>query len=347
MKKLTLSLLVAVALLGLVENTDVVKADAPSGDALHEKADGLRKALLSGTSDELFNKLAPWLRGRCDLFKERLPDLLEEELADAPADERGQWETELHNNIIERITDRDPAGKLGVKTFEDVLKLSAANMYAADVGQLRLQADEELKPNRDAKWHEVDRAIFTAEEKLKWAPKGALATRTFGTIAFVNRFNDTMEVTCVGDGNAWQVISFKAQIGTRNVKSDGTELVKDPIFKIVDKELRAAKRSEGKQLLGAARDHLRVQWARDGSVPKKISDSTELEYFDGVYFKLRDTVYKKPDADRGAVVAEPIDDEELGWGVLYFDYGSGESDHNWYDTEKELDQALKAFQTAK
>jgi hypothetical protein len=329
-------------------NPEPLSAQGPGGDALKTKADKLREALLNGTTQELFNKLPSWLRGRGELFTERLPQMVDEEVAKAPEDTRDDFRKQLKEGIARRVHSRDPGDTLGVKTYEDVLKLKAADLYALDIGQLRLQANDKLKPNREAKWHEVDRAVYEAEAKVAWTNGPKHGTRTYGAISFMNRFNDAMEVTCVAEGDTWQVIAFSAKVGKRNLKLDGSELMKDPMIPLIEKEVLDAQRSEGEQLLGSARDYSRVQYSKTGVPPKKLTDSTKLDYFEGIYFKVRDKVYKKPDALRGALVAEPIDEEsELGWGVIYFNYKSGSSDIKWYDTEHALNKALKAFQTAK
>src|SRR5690606_24620094 len=69
--------LVALMLLALTAHSPA-QAQNPGGDALQKTAAGLRDALLNGTPDELFNKLAPWMRGRVELFDERLPEQLRE-----------------------------------------------------------------------------------------------------------------------------------------------------------------------------------------------------------------------------------------------------------------------------
>ncbi|MCA8911452.1 MAG: hypothetical protein KDB82_07090 [Planctomycetes bacterium] len=350
MRNAILTVLAGVALLACISYTgaDPVHAEGPDGDALAEKAGKLRNALLSGTTDELFNQLPSYLRGRGELFKEGIPELIENELADFPEEKRDEFRGKLQESIVERAQSRDPAGKLGVKTFDDILKLKAADMYAMDVGQLRLQADADLKANREAKWHEVSRDVYEAEDDIAWTQGPKHGTRTYGAISFMNHFKDAMQVTCVAEGDSWQVIDYALRVGKRDLRLDRSELVKDPMVPLIDEEVLSYKRAEGEQLLGAARDYSRVENAKNGTPPKKLSDGVELDTFEGMYFRVRDKVYKKPDANRGAIVAEPVDEKSnLGWGVIYFDYESGKSDFKWFDTKDALDEALKAFQTAK
>lgn len=350
MKKLAATFVAVLALLSLASPAPVEAQATPSGDALKTVADNLRNALLSGTPEELLNQLAPWLRGRVELFDERLPDELKEMLEEFPEEERAEFEEMFKAAMVEDAAIRDPKGVLGIKTFDDILALSPAQMYSMDLGHLQFHADEEVAAHRTAKWHEVNRAIFTRTEDLEWTDEDEIE-RTYGKISFVNRFLDIIEITCVAEGSTWQVIDFNTMIGDWDLELFESEMMEDPTFEIFEGEVVDAKRSEAEQLLGSARDQARVEYAKTGAAPKALTDSMSEEdfeaYFTGVYFKLRARIYKKPDMERGAIVAEPVDDESLGYGVLYFNYAEGGGDFEWYDSEEDLEEALKNFQTAK
>lgn len=341
MKKLTLAMLASVLLFGLAYQTpEIAKAEEPGSDALHEKADAVREALLSGTPEELFNKLAPWLQGRAKLSDARWPMEFEEANS-------GTKLAVGRESVLERVRKLDPGNTLGVKTFADYVALEAPELVALQSGMLLIQSDESAAEARKAKWFEVDRAVYTAKESHRLINRGKEIERTHGQIIFMDQFEHIIVVEAVSDGDTWHILRATGDLGAREFDTDACDVLADPVEMYVQKGLRDAKRAEAEQLLGSARNHCRVQWSKDASVPKKISDATELEHFEGKYFKLRDTVYKKPDADRAAVVAEPIDDEELGWGVVYFNAGNPESTIKWYNTKEELDEALKAFQATK
>lgn len=328
-----------------------VLAQNTGGDALEKTAAGLRTALLNGSPEELFNKLAPWMRGRVELFDERLPEVLSENIEAMPEDKREGFEKDLHDALVEELGKGDPEGKLGVKSFEDVLKLSAAQMYSLEIGQLKMQASPELKERRSAKWHEVDRAIYQAEEELEWDDEGESVPRTYGKVGYVNRFMDSLVVTCVADGETWQVVQFKATIGDWHTVMDENDLMADPLTEVHGIAVIESMRAVAEQMLGSARDMCRVQFAKTGTEPKKLTETlqggTLEEAFGEDYFRLRNKVYKKPDMSRGAIVAEPTDDDGRGWGVLYFNYSNGDSDFKWYASKEELEEALELFELAK
>lgn len=349
MRKMIVCSFTALMLLALTAHSPA-QAQNPGGDALQKTAAGLRDALLNGTPDELFNKLAPWMRGRVELFDERLPEQLREYKEKMPEKMREEYEKELQKALVEDMADRDPEGKLGVKVYDDVIKLSAAQMYSLEIGQLVLQANADLKDRRAAKWHEVERAIYQAQEELEW-DEGETVLRTYGKVGYVNRFMDSLVVTCVADGETWQVVQFKAVIGDWDAVMDDNELMANPLNELEAVAAAEAKRSEAEQLMGSARNQCRVHYSKTAIEPKLLSDTmngvTLEDAFGGVYFSLRDKVYKKPDMSRGAIVAEPNEDDSLGWGVLYFNYSNGDSDIEWYASEDELERALKDFETAR
>jgi hypothetical protein len=327
---------------------------APGSDALKTAGDGVAVALMTGTPDELFNRIAPWLRGRAELFKERLPDELEKILEEFPEERRAGFKKELEAAMLADVKTRDPDGALGVESMEDIIGLSAAQMFSLDLRHLQLQADEKLKANRGARWHEVNRAVYTRMERLDWgeADEGEVQ-RTYGKIGYANRFKDSLVVTCTAEGDNWFVVDFSLRMGDWELALSDSDLMRDPMPEIVagaDNSLEA-KRAEGEQLMGSARNQARVEFARKGTAPKALTDSISEEEFEGLftgrYFKLRASIYKKPDMERGAIVAEPVDDESLGYGALYFNYWDGDSDIEWYESQEDLEEALKNFQSAK
>ncbi len=113
-------------------------------------------------------------------------------------------------------------------------------------------------------------------------------------------------------------------------------------------------RLKAEDMLGALKNRARVAYARVGVEPKTLTGDFEGggckvspdQLKDGSY-QVRDVVYKKPDMERGAVVCEPTAGPEYGFGALYFNYPDGKGELSWYDTKEKLEEALKAFQTAK
>ena len=341
MRKLTAGLMAALAILAIAVHEPTQAQAAPSGDALAETAAKFRKAYLNGTPDELFNSLAPWLQGRANLFDEGLLGYFDGILADLDEEMRAEFEKQLREGWVKDMKRYDPADKLGIKTFDDVVALSPAQMVAVELNQFRVQGREEIAEHRNAKWHETNRRIYTEidDETLT----------TFGEVVFRNKLKDRITVTCVADGNRWQVVDFSGRVGEEFLERELSMSLYDPDDVYEGEDTTSEARTEAEQLMGSGKDYARVQYAKTAEVPKKFSDTIEdfEDEFTGEYFKLRDTIYKKPDMVRGAIVAEPVDDENLGYAALYFNYAGGDTEIKWYDTKDELEKALKAFQTAK
>jgi len=341
MKKVSLVLAAAVLFLLAGAQVRVHAQAAPDGEALFSRADGVRKALLTGTHDELYNSLAPWLRGRAELNLEKVQDMLAEHLAGLTPEKRAQDEKEF----LRDLEKADPEGKLGITSFADLQKLSAAKFLALELKTPMLQSSAELKPNRDARWHQVERTIYSATEEMEVNGEWLEVQRTRGYVRFANKLGNQCTVHAVAEANVWQIVDFELNLGddSRISLSDADFIDEEG----VEGNTRDARRAEGEQLLSSARDWSRVQYSKTGEAPKTISATQDLKSFEGTYFRVRDTIYKKPDAERGGLVVEPIENIEDGWGALYFDYASGKSDFKWYETEEALDEALKAFQTEK
>jgi hypothetical protein len=103
-----------------------------------------------------------------------------------------------------------------------------------------------------------------------------------------------------------------------------------------------ARRSEGQQLLGSARDGLRDARAKSKQQPARLSEIGPLLAYDGEYFSVLDGIHEgqwpaQADAPMfrdkpTALVAAPKSPAD-GWGVMYFDWTSGRSIVEWFDHE--------------
>lgn len=113
-------------------------------------------------------------------------------------------------------------------------------------------------------------------------------------------------------------------------------------------------RLKAETMLGSLKNQARVAYAKVGVAPKTLTGDIEAggckvspDELKREHYQVRDVMYKKPDMERSALVCEPLAGAEYGYGALYFNYADGESDYEWYDTKEKLEDALKAFQTAK
>lgn len=87
-----------------------------------------------------------------------------------------------------------------------------------------------------------------------------------------------------------------------------------------------ARRAEGTQLMGAARDATRVEYSKTGTSPANISSFTTLSSFAGQYYTVDDVITDNgPDADITATAASAQD----GDGSINFEWASGKSSITW------------------
>jgi hypothetical protein len=344
MKKLIAAVFAAALVLAATWKTSgeaqVVTAD---GNSLQQKSARVRDALLEGTGEQLMLQLAPWIQGRLELSHELWTAALAmdaEELKD-----EGTSQEEMVTAMLKSLHKEDPADTLKLRTIEDLKGLQPAQLVSLSCGQLRLQAIENVKDRISAKWHLVDRAIYTAEERIRHRGDRK-ALRTYGRVAFINKHGDKIEVTCAAEGGQWEVVDFEAIVADHKAKlRAGTPIAGS------DVSTRDARRSEGEQILGSMRNRVRVAYAKMDSAPDKLTgqvngsgsgcDASDLE---GKYFSVRDKVYHGDKENMLALIVEPMEDNGAdGFGVLTFNVVNGRGEIKWYGTEDELDEAIDEF----
>ena len=340
MKKthVTLCLCLLLALFAFRQDTGAQAApenNLMAGEGLEDAPNAFVAALKTEDYMAMFNALASWKQNAVGLKQERLNN----RIADGKftGDEAKAW-----------ITAQDPTGELGLKTLEDLKGAHPSKFLALHSGMTLLLVNEMRKKNR-LNWYVTDHQVGllqTRRDPVRMLPWG-------GYVKVENSAGDNITFLLQIDGGKWKISEFDIKVGSIGIElanvleneiSSGTG---HKAWSSVQKS-RAA---EGEQLLGAARDFCRVEYSKTEKLPKNLGDglkdSTVEEEFGGTYFNVRDAVYNDPDKKRGAVVADPVEDESLGYGALYFNYGDRTTDIKWYDTKDALDKALKAFQTAK
>lgn len=317
---------------------------AAGGDALQSQAERVRDALLKGTHEEFFNAIAPWLQGRVRLNQEDTATQLKALREKDPAFEK-EFARDLEQHLY-GANGLDPGKLSGVKTIDDVINAKPSVVLALRYGMYQLRGTEVLKERLSANWHLVDRRIGTTDN-------GSLIQQV-GIVRFGSaKFHDMIEVRCVAEGTAWQVVDVRVGIDTRQLDFENCPALDNPIAtaQLWKAELREM-RQEAEQMLGSLKDQTRVSYAKLGTAPKTLTGDARVsaEELTGYYFKVRDKVYKKPDLERAALVAEPLEEAlqaELGWCAVYYNYADGQPEYEWYMSPEDLEAALKAFETAK
>lgn len=340
MMKLTPTLLAALLLTGLCTTAPVqAEGETSTGSTLQAKADIVRDTVLKNDAQALYDNLAPWIQSRLKL------------VCATVRKEARYIRDNAREGDIERVNARLGLNHRGSDSDELLNELCDASptLYL----KLSLLAHHDVDLPADAtEWLTTERIIATEDVSESHRMLGENARRRVGIVEFSHPDSwRRIVVRCVDEGDSWQVVDLSSGFGAdlSDVVSEGGPSAVYLDFAAPDWRKLELRRTEGEQLMGSGRDYARVEYSKSEIAPKKFSDSMEEfeSAFTGDYYKLRDTIYKKPDMERGAVVAEPVDDEDLGYAALYFSYGSGESEFKWYDTKEELEEALTNFQAAK
>lgn len=309
---------------------------------LQAKADAALKALLSGSDQDLFNALAPWIRGRMELNHEIWHDRTAEQLKKADKDKKAALEKEM----LKSIHEHDPGDRYKVRTLEDVLALKSHQMFALAVGHGKLQGDSKLNSRVAARWHLVDRKVYHSDKRAEAGTKES-RIRSYAEVQFANKHEDSVTVHCAAESEtAWFVESIEGKVGPLKL----SVTMQNPVG--MTAAMRDAQRAEGEQMLNSMKNQARVYYAKTGENPLTFTggmndngcavDAAELE---GVYCRVRDKLwYKKRSDSTVALVCEGTEgNEDLGYGLLIYNVSGGSGTIEWYETEAELDAALKEF----
>ena len=93
---------------------------------------------------------------------------------------------------------------------------------------------------------------------------------------------------------------------------------------------RDARRAEGEQLMGTARDYLRVEYSKTGDANGTLRGFRGGPEFQGIYYQVDSTASRssKPGFD-GTVTCSPRKSQSDGRGTLNFAWGSANSEITW------------------
>jgi hypothetical protein len=308
------------------------------GNALQQRADGIRSALLDGNSEQLLERIAPWMRGRIDLHHEMF-------IAGAFEVEGARPDADLPENELKSIQLLDPDDTLKIRKMNDLKELKAHQILALMCGMLKLRAHKDFKVVANATWRLVDRATYTVEENVqhKGASKGL---RTYGRVVFATATGGSVEIVCVAEGSQWQAINFKAEIGDEAASLDELQRIGAAFANRTE-----GMRAEGDQQLGSMKNRVKVAYAKMGSVPDRLTGEVNgagagvtSEELTGKHFKVRDKVYHGAKGDTYGLVVEPADRKATGYGFFTGDMLNPASDKiRWFETEEELNDAIDKF----
>ena len=99
---------------------------------------------------------------------------------------------------------------------------------------------------------------------------------------------------------------------------------------LITSNTRDARRAEGEQLLGSARDAVRVEFSKNGTAPTKVSDAQPLTAFTGKYFSILDPIAAKTvNGGAGGSIKTNTPSATDGTGTMDFQWASGFSTITW------------------
>lgn len=79
--------------------------------------------------------------------------------------------------------------------------------------------------------------------------------------------------------------------------------------------------------MGAARDHVRVQYSKEGVLPARVDE--DMRGFHGKYFRVEEEIRQLPDG-RIELRVSPTGDT-YGQGAIRFDLKTGDSEIEWFN----------------
>ncbi len=79
--------------------------------------------------------------------------------------------------------------------------------------------------------------------------------------------------------------------------------------------------------MGAARDHVRVQYSKQKVLPARVDE--DMSKFHGKYFRVEEEIRQLPD---GRIELRAVaTGETYGHGVIRFDLEAGQSEIEWFN----------------
>ncbi|MCA8935346.1 MAG: prepilin-type N-terminal cleavage/methylation domain-containing protein [Planctomycetes bacterium] len=100
---------------------------------------------------------------------------------------------------------------------------------------------------------------------------------------------------------------------------------------LITSNTRDARRAEGEQLLGSARDALRVEYSKTNTAPASVfaPASMTAANFVGSYFKVNDAYGTAAGSFNVGITAQNVTGTADGTGTMSFYWTSGESTIAW------------------
>lgn len=231
----------------------------------------LLAAYATGDAEKLWESLAAPRRNSCAL-------------ALARSIRRYEEKPESFEKFKTRMPKLDPAGKLKMKTLDDLRAMRPADFFALTTGMLVASATENVRARLKGQWYMVEREIgLTQLRELR----GAAEIVTRGYVCFENLEGDLIKVGCMPDDDGWRMTTFDVKVGDFHRGFTGTFALGGVQGQMGDAEI-----SEARAALGAMKDRARVVYQRTGNAPATLKELglTDVElrgsYFDASHYLI-------------------------------------------------------------
>lgn len=326
---LGLCLLLALA---LMHESPAAQESDPNRAGTRAMGEKIRSALVSGDYNTVYSNLRPAARGRVALLHE----IFVHQLAESDFDD---------NKAAALAKDLDPSGKLAMQGTADLRALSEVDFFGLASGLLRFAATRKVEQASLA-WHLVEQGTAYQSEFFGEEVAGLQFYTSGLAVAYANRAGEQIGVLFEREGGALLIVGF-------TIQAEDQELTLDALGKESGGTLNrllqgattlSAKRSEGEQLLGSARDYCRVEYSKTGdaaAVSKPFAELVEEGTFDGEYFTVREYHAKLEGAGYDAAFeAHPVEQGD-GYGLIMFKWADGSSKIEWFDTKTQLDKRVE------
>jgi hypothetical protein len=327
MKKgyISLGLCLLLALAALKQDSVAQMApanDAMSGAGLAEAGEKTRQALMDGDYKTLYGMMDVAAVGQMALLQEKFIVAL---------DESGMSDEDA-KKFAEQL---DQRGEFAIQGVNGLRNLTEVEFFGLMSGILTSRTARPVE-NAALRWHLVGKGVGVQEPRNKKLRRMAIMNWV-GGLVYSNRKDESVSLLFTLDGKDWKLTYY--EVDAKGADFDFAKLLEyaDKWDKVSFKwtGTSRARMAEGEQLLGSVRDATRVQYSKTGVAPKKISDFQKLASFEGEYYAIEDTVYKVSDQE-AAVFVKPGDAADA-WGLLVFEWASGNSSIEWFETEADRD----------
>ena len=231
-------------------------------------------AYTGADAEKLWESLAAPRKNSCALSLARMIKRMEEK-------------PESLDKFKKRLEGLDPAGKLKLKTLDDIRAMRPADYFALSTGMLKASSSEPVAKRLKSQWYMVQREIgLTQMRELR----GMAEIVTRGYVQFENLDGDTITVGCMPDDDGWKIVSYDVKVADFHMGFTGTLAMGGVSGKMGEAEM-----SEARASLGAMKDRARVVYQRSMRGPASLDDlgigESELagSHFDASCYKITDS----------------------------------------------------------